>query len=292
MPVYIGLDIGGTKCIAAAADARGELLRQTQCPTPLDLNEGLDLLKTMTRTIAGDDDIVAIGASAGGPLDHVTGIISPLHQPEWREIPLKTIFESEFDRPFSVDVDTNAAALAEYRWGGESPRFLLYLTLSTGMGGGFVVDGALYRGANGVHPEVGHQAIPYTGSFAHGVLCECGSEGCLEALISGNGIRRLYGKPAEQLDPGEWAEVAANLGIGLRNMAACYAPDVIAVGGGVAVGGGEPFILEARRVMAQGLKLVPAPRVRLSRLGYKTALYGAVALAMVAADTFDASAVR
>jgi len=281
MPIYIGLDIGGTKFMAAAADTRGNLLRQTQCPTPYDLDEGVSLLKSMARMVAGDEPIVAIGASAGGPLDYVNGIVSPLHQPQWRDVPLKGIFESEFERPFSVDVDTNAAALAEYRWGGPSTR-LLYLTLSTGMGGGFVVDGELYRGANGVHPEVGHQLVPYTGSFKRNVICACGLEGCLEELVSGNGIRRLYGKPAEELDPAEWAEVAANLGMGLRNMVVCYAPDVIAIGGGVAVGGGEAFIAAASQVMAGGLKLVPAPQVRLSRLGYKTALYGAVALAMAA----------
>ncbi|MGI4791003.1 MAG: ROK family protein [Janthinobacterium lividum] len=282
MAIYIGLDIGGTKLIAAAADAQGTLLRQVQSPTPQDLNEGLLLLKDMTRTVAGGDDIAAIGASAGGPLDYVTGVVSPLHQPQWRDVPLKTIFEGEFGCPFSVDVDTNAAALAEYQWGGDSPQFLLYLTLSTGMGGGFVIDGALYRGANGVHPEVGHQAVPYVGSFQRPVVCECGAAGCLEELVSGNGIRRLYGKPASEIDAREWAEVAANLGAGLRNLAAIYAPDVIAIGGGVAVGGGEPFIAEAAGVMAEGLRLVPPPQVRLSRLGYETALYGAVALAMAA----------
>ncbi|MEO7715625.1 MAG: ROK family protein [Capsulimonas sp.] len=283
MRIHIGLDIGGTKLIVAAADTQGVLLRQTQCPTPRDLDEGLELLKAMTRRVAGEDSIAAIGASAGGPLDHVTGIVSPLHQPQWRDVPLRAIFEREFGRPFAVDVDTNAAALAEYRWGGDTPERLLYLTLSTGMGGGLVIGGALYRGAGGVHPEVGHQAVPPVGSFPHPVICECGSESCLESFVSGNGIRRLYGKPAEQLDPAEWAEVAVNLGLGLRNMAVCYAPDVIAIGGGVAVGGGEPFLTQARRVMAQGLKLVPAPEVRLSRLGYETALRGAIALAMTAA---------
>lgn len=282
MPVYIGLDIGGTKLMAAAAGTQGNILRRLHAPTPRDLGEGLDLLKDMARRIAGDDAILAIGASAGGPLDYRNGVVSPLHQPMWRDVPLKAIMEREFSCPFSVDVDTNAAALAEYRWGGDSPAYLLYLTLSTGTGGGFVIDGALYRGAGGIHPEVGHQAIPYKGTFAQPVLCDCGAEGCLEALVSGNGIRKRYGKPAEHLTPQEWAEVAANLGMGLRNMAVFYAPDVIAIGGGVAVGGGEKFLADAARHMAEGLKLVPAPVVRLSRLGYETALHGAIALAMAA----------
>jgi predicted NBD/HSP70 family sugar kinase len=111
------------------------------------------------------------------------------------------------------------------------------------------------------------------------VSCECGAPDCLEALISGNGIRRVYGKPAEQLDDSEWAEVAYNLGQGLRNLATIYLPDLIVLGGGVAVGGGERLIAAARQVMAEHLRLVPIPEVRLSQLGYDTALHGALALA-------------
>jgi len=285
MAVYIGLDIGGTKFMAVAADARGNLLRRVKCPTPHGLNDGLDLLISMAREVAGDDPIIAFGASAGGPLNYETGVISPLHQPDWRDVPLKSIFEGEFGRPLSVDVDTNTAALAEYYLGGEAVDTLLYVTLSTGMGGGLVVNGKIYRGSNSVHPEIGHQAVPSVGTYKRPVICACGAEGCLEALVSGNGIQRLYCKPASELDEAEWREVATNLGMGLRNMAALYAPSVIAIGGGVAVGGGEPFIAKAARVMADGLRLVPAPQVRLSRLGYDTALHGAVALAMTAVDS-------
>jgi predicted NBD/HSP70 family sugar kinase len=102
----------------------------------------------------------------------------------------------------------------------------------------------------------------------------------LEALVSGNGIRRIYGKPAEALRAEEWEEVAYNLGQGLRNMAALYAPEVIRIGGGVAIGGAEHFISLAQRVMDQHLRLVPVPRVELSHLGYDTALRGAIALAL------------
>src|SRR6185295_2131116 len=91
--------------------------------------------------------------------------------------------------------------------------------------------------------------------------------------------RRIYGKPAEQLDDQEWAEVAYNLGQGLRNLATIYLPDLIVLGGGVAVGGGARLMSAARRVMAERLKLVPVPEVRLSRLGYDTALLGAIAIA-------------
>jgi predicted NBD/HSP70 family sugar kinase len=148
------------------------------------------------------------------------------------------------------------------------------------MGGGFLVDGKVYRGLDGAHPEIGHQSIPYRCANPAGMRCECGAPDCLEALISGNGIRRIYGKPAEELNPNEWEEVTYNLGQGLRNLAAIYAPDEIRIGGGIATGGGETFIANAAQVMRDHLKLVPAPRVSLSRLGYDTALVGAVSIAI------------
>ena len=101
-------------------------------------------------------------------------------------------------------------------------------------------------------------------------------------MTLGNAIRRIYGKPAEELAPAEWAEVAWNFGMGLRNLAALYAPDVIVIGGGMARQG-EKLLGPARQVMTGHLKLVPAPRVVVSKLGYGTALRGALVLAREAA---------
>lgn len=276
----IGLDIGGTKFLVAVADRSGTIVRSTQASTPVDRAEGLALLKTMIREVAAGDSVEAIGASCGGPLDPFRGIVSPLHQPEWRQVPLREIFEGQFGCPFRVEVDTDAAALAEYRFGPIQPSRLLYLTLSTGMGGGFLIDGAIYRGSGGAHAEAGHQAIPYRlRNHAGPVLCECGASGCLEALVSGNGIRRLYGKKAEELGAEEWEEVGHNLGMGLRNLAVLYAPEVVVLGGGVVTGGGPRFLPTAEKVMRDGMRLVPPPRLAISSLGYNTALLGAIALA-------------
>ena len=187
--------------------------------------------------------------------------------------------EERWKCPFHVDVDTNVAAIAEYVLGGETARRFLYITLSTGMGGGFLVDGRVYRGAREVHPEVGHQSIPYRCSHPERVVCECGSPDCLEALVSGNAIRRIYGKAAEQLSEEEWDEVAYNLGQGLRNLAAIYLPEAVVIGGGIAHGRGERLLAPARAVMSRHLKIVPAPVVRLSRHGYDTALMGALVVA-------------
>ncbi len=280
MNISIGLDIGGTKIMAAAANESGEILRRLRADTPHDLQEGLSLLKTLAAQLRENNRIIAMGAAIGGPLEHKSGVVSPLHQPQWRSVPLKNIMETQFRCPFFVDVDTNVAALGEYKFGKETASRLLYLTLSTGMGGGFLIDGKIYRGAGGVHQEAGHQTINFRCAHPERVQCDCGAPDCLEALVSGNGIRRIYGKPAEELSEGEWEEVRYNLGQGLRNLAALYAPEVIVLGGGVAVGAGEKLLRPAREALHAHLKIVPAPQVRLSRLGYDTALLGAIALAM------------
>ena len=233
----------------------------------------------MIAEVSGEDEIIGMGAAIGGPLNWERGIVSPLHQSDWRNVPLKALMEKKWGCPFQVDVDTNVAAVGEYRWGGVAASRFLYLTLSTGMGG-FLVDGKVYRGQNGAHPEVRHESIHFRCTNPSAVQCECGAPDCLEALVSGNGIRRIYGKPAEELSPEEWEEVAYNLGQGLRNMTDLYAPEVIAIGGGVAMGGGEQFIEAARNLMEEHLKLIPAPRVGLSQLGYDTAPRGAIAMAL------------
>ncbi len=147
------------------------------------------------------------------------------------------------------------------------------------MGGGLISDGRIYRGMGDAHPEIGHQSVDFRCSNPAGVQCECGVSNCLEALVSGNGIRRIYGKPAEQLSPAEWDEVAYNLGQGLRNAAALYAPDLIRLGGGGQWGW--------RAIYSTGCRCDASPPAdctatcrELSRLGYDTALLGAVAIAI------------
>ncbi|MDR3707081.1 MAG: ROK family protein [Capsulimonadaceae bacterium] len=280
MKIFVGLDIGGTKLLVCAANEKGEVLRRTSRGTPLPLQEGLDALYEMVAEVAAGDEILAFGAAAGGPLDWKNGIVSPLHQPEWQDVPLGRLFKERYDCPLAVEVDTDAAVLAEYQFGGARVSRLLYITMSTGVGGGLLLDGELYRGQGGSHPEVGHLGIAYRCAHAERIECECGAGDCVEAIISGNGIRRIYGKPAQNLDEAEWSEVSYNLGQALRSYSALYAPDLIVLGGGVAVGGGQRLLEPAIRLMQEHCKLVPAPEVRLSDLGYETALYGSVALAM------------
>lgn len=282
--LVVGLDIGGTKFLVASATQDGVILKRMQCAAPQDLQSGIHLLHEMIAEVSEQAEISAIGATIGGPLDWQTGVVSPLHQPAWREVPLKEIIQQHWNCPFWVDVDTNLAALGEFHFGGETAPHLLYITLSTGMGGGYLINGHIYRGMAGGHPEVGHMSINFRCRYPERITCECGAPDCLEALVSGNAIRRIYGRPAELLDEDEWEEVGYNLGQGLRNMAVIYHPDVIVLGGGVAYGRGEKLIKHATQVMTDHMRLVAPPLVRLSHLGYDTALMGAIAAAIYGID--------
>ncbi len=279
MTLFIGLDIGGTKFMVAAADSTGHILRKVRAEPSDNLETDLNTIHQMIEEVSGGKPIGGMGAAVGGPLDWRSGMVSPLHQPAWRSVPLKEIMEERYDCPFSVDVDTNIAALGEYAFTRITSQRFLYITISTGMGGGFLIDGKIYRGANGIHPEIAHQMVECRSMNPAGIQCECGVTRCLEALISGNGIRRIYRKPAEELEPEEWQEVAYNLGQGLRNMAVFYTPDLIRIGGGVALGGGDHFIQQAADVMHSHLRIVPPPVVELSRLGHVAPLQGALFVA-------------
>jgi predicted NBD/HSP70 family sugar kinase len=242
------------------------------------------MLHLMIQELAGNDSLSGIGAAIGGPLDWRRGIVSPLHQPQWRDVPLKNIMEEKWGCPFWVDVDTNVAALGEYYLGADRPERFMYITLSTGMGGGFLINGKIYRGLHGEHPEVGHQSIPFHCAFPERVKCECGVTDCLEALVSGNAIKRIYHKQAQELDETEWLEVSYNLAQGLRNINAIYLPEVIVLGGGIAIGRGEQLIRDVHQIMNEHLKIVPVSQIRLSGLGYNTALMGSVMLAIKGID--------
>jgi glucokinase len=190
----VGIDIGGTKLATVVADRTGHILGKVRKPTLAERGPeyALDLLFDMVRetvSLAGLEQgaISAIGVSCGGPLDTKTGIVySPPNLPGWDALPLKTKLESEFQVPVTIENDANASALAEYRFGGgRGYKAVLYMTMSTGIGGGIVIDGHIYHGANDSAGEVGHQIL-----LPDGPPCGCGKRGCLEALCSGPAIAR------------------------------------------------------------------------------------------------------
>ena len=190
----VGIDIGGTKLATVVADKDGNILQKVRKPTESEKGprHAVQLLLEMVDEVLDlaalpRADISGIGVSCGGPLDTKTGIIySPPNLPGWDALPLKEMIESEFHIPTVIENDANASALAEARFGGgRGYDYVLYMTMSTGIGGGIVANGEIYHGANDSAGEVGHQVL-----LPDGPLCGCGQHGCLEALCSGPAIAR------------------------------------------------------------------------------------------------------
>ena len=190
----VGIDIGGTKLATVVADKTGHILGKVRKPTHSEKGPeyAIGLLFDMVREVVNQvgleqTAISAIGVSCGGPLDTKTGIVySPPNLPGWDALPLKALLESEFQVPVIIENDANASALAEFRFGGgRGYSAVLYMTMSTGIGGGIVIDGQVYHGANDSAGEVGHQTL-----LPEGPQCGCGKRGCLEALCSGPAIAR------------------------------------------------------------------------------------------------------
>lgn len=265
--------------MAVAVDAEMQILRRCKEMTPLSLQEGLLQIDSMVATVSNGERIDGIGLAIGGPIDLSAGTVSPLNQPEWRDVPLKRRMEDRYGCPFHFGVDTDVAAVAEYHLAGLNLERFLYVTISTGVGGGFLLNGKVYRGKDGIHPEVGHQAVAARVKYPERVLCGCGNTDCLEALVSGSGIERIYGKPPQALDADEWDEVAFNLSQGLRNMIMLLGPDLIVLGGGVTTGSGDAFLDRTLAYLRKNLILALLPEIRVSELGYDTALMGAASIA-------------
>lgn len=190
----VGIDIGGTKLATVIADNTGKIINKIRQPTYADKGPeyAIELLISMVYQTTKNaklelKDVSAIGVSCGGPLDTKTGIVySPPNLPGWEAYPLKERLENQFSIPVTIENDANACALAEYRFGGgRGYDSVLYMTMSTGIGGGIVLNGEIYRGANDSAGEVGHQIL-----LPDGPLCGCGKRGCLESLCSGPAIAK------------------------------------------------------------------------------------------------------
>ena len=190
----LGIDLGGTKIEMACVRLNGQVLAQKRFPTqPEDgADRGFErMLETaegiLSQAKVSADDLAAVGLSVPGPLDPVAGVFFKLpNLPGWESFPIRKKLEDHFSVPVYMDNDANATALAEWKFGaGRGYDHLIYLTMSTGIGGGLILDGRLYRGKNFNAGEVGHQVI-----VPRGPRCGCGLLGHLEALCSGSGIAR------------------------------------------------------------------------------------------------------
>ncbi|MCA9511233.1 MAG: ROK family protein [Myxococcales bacterium] len=200
-----GVDIGGTKVAFAIADGAGRLLLQRRRPTEpsgsaaRDLARMADDLRALLAELgATPSALAAVGVSVPGPMDPEAGVLlRPPNLPGWQRAPVRAALEAALGCPVAIENDANAAALAEWRFGaGRGHRDLVYLTMSTGVGGGLVLDGRLHRGARAGAGEVGHVAVEWPGE-----TCGCGLRGCLEAYVGGRAwTQRLQrATPADSL---------------------------------------------------------------------------------------------
>ncbi|HET7045643.1 MAG TPA: ROK family protein [Gaiellaceae bacterium] len=250
----LGLDIGGTKLAAGVVDGDGHVRSFLVEPSEpaRGPDEVLPRLFELGRRATEESgvpwaEIAAVGIGCGGPLDPVRGVLlAPPHLPGWVDVPLVALAEDAYGLPAALENDATAGAAAEHRFGaGVGRRNLVYLTISTGVGGGVVVDGKLYRGANGNGGELGHVTVDWHGRPCRG----CGRRGCLEAYVSGTSIAERAGEAglpygsAEEVaaaarggDPGAqvvWDETVEALACGLTSIVNLFEPELVIVGGGV-----------------------------------------------------------
>ncbi|MGB7758371.1 MAG: ROK family protein [Bryobacteraceae bacterium] len=293
------IDVGGTKIAAGVVDEQGRILARAEIPTAPECGYSAAFmrLKAMLHSVLDDSGrrLSGIGVGSTGPIDPETGVYGEVGTlPGWRGSPLAADLEREFGVQVAVENDADAAALGEAVWGaGRGARSLLYVTVSTGIGVGIILDGRLYRGAGGAHPEIGHQVID-----ASGPACYCQANGCWEILASGPAMEAWMraNAPAGQFEEGAFTarricdlarqgdalalaavrREAHYLGLGLANLVTIFCPDVIALGGGLMLSSDLflPGILDVvRRICTQ----VPAEKtsIVLAGLGRDTGLLGA-----------------
>ncbi len=192
----LGVDVGGTKLALAVGDAEGRILARSRRPAPScgDGEKDVAAILEAARELLDEADVApealaGVGLSVPGPIDPDTGFVcSPPNLPGWRDVPIAERFREGFRCPVRIENDANAAALAEWRFGaGRGCKSLVYLTMSTGIGGGLVLGGRLHRGAGWNAGEIGHVPVEWDGE-----LCACGGRGCLEAYAGGDAwTRRL-----------------------------------------------------------------------------------------------------
>lgn len=314
-PLTVGVDIGGTKVMAGVVDSAGTVHAVEQRPT-----EGYDpvavenTIVDLVRGFTAHHDVAAVGIGAAGFVDSTRSVVMFAPHLSWRREPLRAKVADRLRLPVVVDNDANTAALAECRFGAaRGHRYVLCVTLGTGIGGALVIDNRVYRGANGMAGEFGHvQVVP------DGHRCECGNRGCWEQYASGNALLRearelvRAGSPmaqaladvvdgdADALRGPQVTEAARNgdplsrellmdvgrwLGVGLAGMTAAFDPHCIVVGGGLA-DAGDLLLDPAREAFGRtltGRGHRESPVIAAAVLGPRAGFVGAADMARSAA---------
>lgn len=295
--IAIGVDLGGTNLRAALVNTEGEIITRATCPT--DAQKGPEwVIKNiieLVNTLLGErtnetEKIEGIGIGAPGPLNPVTGIvIKAPNLPGWENVHLRDKVAEAVQIPVRIENDANVAAYGEYWKGaGQNSKVMICLTLGTGVGGGVIIDGKIFRGSRFLGAELGHTTIKYDG-----LRCSCGSIGCLEAYVSATGIvartkmaissgtktiltdminndmskltAELVYRAAickDTLAQNIMEETGWLLGIGISSLANIFNPDVVVIGGGVSKAG-DMILAPAREVVRKRAMLGIAEQVQI-----------------------------
>jgi glucokinase len=280
----LAVDIGGTKMAAGLVDDAGAVAFRAQVPTratrpdAVDETELLwsdlaDLVTQVLAEVGEDDQVVVCGVGCGGPMSQGGEEVSPLNIAAWRSFPLRSRLASLTGVPTFVDNDAKALALGE-GWIGAAAgqRNFIAMVVSTGVGGGVVLDGRLLNGRLGNAGHIGHVVV-----VPDGRPCRCGSHGCLEAEASGTALAAMTGQPAE-LASREIVDRTGTL-VGRAVAAAVNLLDLplAVISGSVALGFGDPFFAAAQREvdLRCGLDFTRGSRVVPGGLGGRGPLIGA-----------------
>ena len=308
----LGLDLGGTKVLGVALSEHGELVAECRRPTPRGEDALVDTLAAAAEELrdatSGTGEVTAVGVGAPGLVDRDGVLRAAPNLPGVDQLPLRAGLAARLGLPVRADNDATCAAWGEYQLGAaREKQHVVVATLGTGIGGGIIIDGRLYRGANGFAGEIGHMVVE-----PHGPLCPCGQRGCWERYASGSGLARLgreaahAGRAPRVLDlagddpeavRGEHVTRAAIegdagaravfdrfawwLALGLANLANVFDPEMFVIGGGL-VEAGDVLFEPARQAFTDlveaadrrpDISIVPA------ELGERAGAMGAAALA-------------
>jgi glucokinase len=280
----LALDVGGTKLAAASVDEGGRVRSQSSRPTPAAAS-GDELLATLLEAAAAvaQGDEVAVGVGSGGPMTRGGEAVSPLNIPGWRDFPLRARLADALALPVWIDNDAKALALGEaWKGAGRGETDFIAMVVSTGVGGGIVLDGRLLDGADGNAGHIGHVIVEPDGR-----PCACGSRGCLEAEVSGTAIAARTGRPAAEADLAERQRTGRLVGRAVASVTALLDLRLAVVAGSVALGFGDDFFIAAQAELDRSARIAFArgARIEPAGLGAEGPLVGAAAVAWRALGT-------
>ena len=309
--VVAGIDIGGTKIAIALEDLSGRKIAARRLPTRVEIG-AYAIVETILQAITemleeNQAKLVAVGIGCPSPLDVEKGLVmSPSNLRDWENFPIIKLFQDRFNVPVALENDANTAALGEYVYGaGRGYKNIVYVTVSTGIGGGIILNGEIFHGVSFGAGELGHTIVQ-----PDGIRCNCGSIGCLETICAGVHIAR---RARERLTKGEpslmnemtaninqvtaktvveavrrndklaieiWDETCHFLAIGIANVISILAPEAVIVGGGISAAG-DLLFAPLRRMLPKFVSMIPAEKINIlpTMLGGESGVCGALVLA-------------